>query len=118
MRLRLDCAIATTLPTVLVTTATTHSSADQSGCDPRSATTSRRSIAANAAAFEPVAMTAVTLVGAPRYTSGAHEWKGTEEILKLKPTRMSARPKRKTGSRERPGTAAAMRSKLVAPVAP
>ncbi len=65
MRLRLDCAIATTLPTVIVTAAPTHTSADQSAGTPRSSTASTRINAANAAALDPVAINAVTLVGAP-----------------------------------------------------
>jgi hypothetical protein len=45
-------------------------------------------------------------------------WKGTEEILKPKPTRSSPRPSRNSGSRGSAATAAAMRSKFVDPVAP
>ena len=65
IRLRFDWASATTLPTVMVTTATTHSSADQSAWAPRSATTRTRIMAAKAAALEPVAISAVIEVGAP-----------------------------------------------------
>src|SRR6516164_3005781 len=45
-----------------------------------------RTNAANAAAFTPVDMNAVTIVGAPSYASGAHMWNGTAEILKQRPT--------------------------------
>ena len=118
MRLRFDWAIATTLPTVIVTTATAHSSTLQSGCAALRATVSTRISAANAAAFEPVAMRAVTEVGAPSYTSGAHMWNGTDEILKPKPTRSRPTPIVTSVSRGRAAAAAAMRSKLVEPVAP
>jgi hypothetical protein len=53
------------LPIVMVSAATAHSSAVQSGCRPRSDTTSTRISAAKAAALEPVAMRAVMVVGAP-----------------------------------------------------
>jgi len=39
-----------------------------------------------APALMPTDMNAVTGVGAPSYTSGAHQWKGTAAILKPKPT--------------------------------
>ena len=65
MRLRFCWASATTLPTVMVSTATTHSSIGQSAWAPRSAVSSTRRSAAKAAALEPVAMNAVTEVGAP-----------------------------------------------------
>ncbi len=38
-----------------------------------------RAKAANAAAFTPVDMKAVTIVGAPSYASGVHMWNGTAE---------------------------------------
>src|SRR5215475_14447809 len=98
MRLRLDWASATTLPTVMVSTAMPHSSADQSAWAPRSDTTSTRMSAAKAAALEPVAMNEVMVVGAPWYTSGAHMWNGTEEILNPKPTSMRPRPASTSGS--------------------
>jgi hypothetical protein len=41
----------------------------------------KRSSMAKPAAFEPTARNAVTGMGAPVYTSGAHMWKGTLEIL-------------------------------------
>jgi hypothetical protein len=65
MRLRFDCEIATTLPSVMVRTAIPQASGPQSGCAPRRAPRSRRISAAKPAAFEPVAISAVTLVGAP-----------------------------------------------------
>src|SRR3990172_9467464 len=117
IRFRFDWAIATTWPSVIVTTATAHGSAVQSARALGSATTSTRISAANAAAFEPVAISAVTLVGAPWYTSGAHMWNGTAEVLKPKPTSSRPSPIARSGSYPRPA-AAAIRSRLVAPVAP
>jgi hypothetical protein len=50
---------------VIVTAATAHRRAAPSGARPRGTTASTRISAAKAPAFEPVAMSAVTLVGAP-----------------------------------------------------
>src|SRR2546426_9398993 len=97
MRLRFDCAMAITLPAVMVTAATAHSRTLQSGCAARSATVSTRMSAAKAAALEPVAMSAVTDVGAPSETAGAPMWEGTGEILEPKPTRSKPRPDVTTG---------------------
>ena len=110
--------MAMTLPAVMLTTAIAHNSTLQSGCAALSATVSTRISAANAAAFEPVAMSAVTDVGAPSYTSGAHMWNGTDEILNPKPTSSRPRPIVISVSRGRVAAAAAIRSKLVEPVAP
>ena len=41
----------------------------------------KRSSIAKPAALEPTARNAVTGIGAPVYTSGAHMWKGTEATL-------------------------------------
>src|ERR1700741_3119272 len=117
-RLRFDWASATTLPTVIVSAAMPHRSADQSACAPRSATTSTRISAAKAAALDPVAMNEVIVVGAPWYTSGAHMWNGTAEILKPKPTSMSPSPASTSGSAVLAARQAAVRSRLVEPVAP
>ena len=65
MRLRFDWASATTLPTVIVSAASTHSSAAQSAWSAAQRDQSTRRSAAKAAALEPVAMKAVTVVGAP-----------------------------------------------------
>ncbi len=45
-------------------------------------------------------------------------WKGTEEILKPKPTSMSPRPASTSGSAFLAAGEAAIRSRLVEPVAP
>ena len=41
--------------------------------------------AAKAAAFTPVDINAVTVVGAPSYTSGTHMWNGTAPTLNANP---------------------------------
>ena len=74
--------------------------------------------AAKAAALDPVAMKEVIVVGAPWYTSGAHMWNGTEEILNPKPTSMSPSPASTSGSAFLAAGEAAIRSRLVEPVAP
>ena len=47
----------------------------------------------NAAIFGSIAKNIVTEVGEPWYTSGAHMWKGTAEILNDKPTKTKTIPK-------------------------
>jgi hypothetical protein len=42
----------------------------------------------------------VTVVGDPSYTSGAHIWNGTAEILNAKPTKIKTIPKVSTYSFE------------------
>src|SRR5215813_6613412 len=113
IRLTLDWATATTLPRVMVTAASPQSTAVMFGWARGSTPPNRRMSAAKTAALEPVAMKAETLVGAPSYTSGAHMWKGTAEILKPNPTRRSPTPARNMAECGRPATAAAMRSKVV-----
>ena len=73
---------------------------------------------ANDAAFDPTERNAVTGVGAPSYTSGAHMWNGTAAILKPMPA-----PTRTTASTSRgldpwSASAAAVPSRLVVPVTP
>ena len=46
-----------------------------------------------AATFGSIAKNKVTEVGDPWYTSGAHMWKGTAEILNAKPTKIKTMPK-------------------------
>src|SRR3990170_5974308 len=74
IRFRSDCAIASTLPTTIVTAARTHMNGAHSHWSGNNATMNRRSSAANAATFVPALMNAVTGVGAPWYTSGVHMW--------------------------------------------
>ena len=59
---------------------------------PPNAMPNTRIIAANAAAFTPAAMNAVTGVGAPSYASGAHMWNGTAATLKPNATRRKYSP--------------------------
>ena len=63
MRLRLVCAIATTLPIAIDSTASTTSIWLQSGCETASASGSSRMASAKAASFEAVPMNSVTQVG-------------------------------------------------------
>ena len=72
MRLRLVCAIATTVPITIESTASTTSIWLQSGCDAPSASGSSRMASAKAASFDAVPMNTVTQVGEPSYTSGIH----------------------------------------------
>ena len=105
-------------PTVIVTTASTKKkSAHSSPSDGKPTTKIRRSMA-NDAAFDPTDRNAVTGVGAPSYTSGAHIWNGTAAILNPMPA-----PTRITAStsiivESCPLNAAAMPARLVVPVAP
>jgi hypothetical protein len=56
------------------------------GCNPTKADMNTRTNAANAAAFTPADMNAVTTAGAPSYASGVHIWNGTADTLNAKPT--------------------------------
>src|SRR5207247_6356245 len=69
-------------------------------------------------AFEPTDRNAVTGVGAPSYTSGAHIWKGTAAILKPIPatTRITARTSR--GARVCPANRPDITRRLVVPESP
>src|SRR5215210_1565996 len=85
IRLMLLCAIASRLPTVMVSNASAQNTAVHTpGISPK-ATSNTRSRTAKPAAFDATDRYAVTVVGAPSYTSGVHIWNGTAEILKPKP---------------------------------
>src|SRR3954471_642267 len=73
----------------MVTAAMTDSTGIQYACSGSSDDRNTRANAANAAAFTPVDMNAVTIVGAPSYASGVHMWKGTADTLNAKPTAIS-----------------------------
>src|SRR5881296_1700914 len=73
-------------PPVIVTAASTANTVLQSTASGARPLTSTRRIAANAAAFGPTDMNAVTGVGAPSYASGVHWWKGTTAALNARPT--------------------------------
>ena len=106
MRLMSFCSTPPTVPTSMVAIAITHSdqystwlvaALENSGYSP--AVKAKRHRAKKAAALTPLAMKAVTGVGAPWYTSGLQEWKGTAAILNSKPTTIKITP---TGT-SRPG---------------
>src|SRR4051794_28748089 len=78
--------MAARLPIVMVAMATTISSGSQAGRTEASGPRKMRIRNANEAAFEATERYAVTVVGAPSYTSGAHMWNGAAEILKSSPT--------------------------------
>src|SRR3990172_1223112 len=74
------------LPTAIVRIATGTKIAAQFTWNPEKAMKKTLPRTANPAAFGPTDMKAVTDVGAPSYTSGAHMWKGAAAILKPKAT--------------------------------
>src|SRR5256885_8864108 len=98
IRLTLVCVTAAKLPTVIVAIDSTQKSRRQSSLADGSPSTKIRISIANDAAFEPTERNAVTGVGAPSYTSGAHMWNGTAAILKPTPatTRITASARRES----------------------
>ena len=70
------------------------------------------------AAFDPTARNAVAGAGDPWYTSGAHAWKGTNDILKNKPASTMTSPARKIGLPPIAFCTAAISLKFVVPAAP
>src|SRR5919109_923764 len=90
-RLSDDCPIAPTLPTTIVTIASTDSAGPHVVAKSISATSNSRSSTPNAAAFVATAMNPVTAVGAPSYTSGVHWWNGATDALKASPATTSGR---------------------------
>src|SRR5919109_3622718 len=86
IRLMFVCTTPTTVPRIIVAAATTVSTGIHSSFSGSSGDRKTRTKAANAAAFTPVDMNAVTIVGAPSYASGVHIWNGTAETLNAKPT--------------------------------
>src|SRR5262245_51652472 len=81
----------------MVTAAITDRTGIQWACSGSSGDRKTRTNAPNAAAFTPVDMNAVTIVGAPSYASGVHMWNGTAVILKAKPTASSPTVSSATG---------------------
>ena len=118
MRLMFVCVTAATLPTVIVTMASISKSSRQSAFIDGSPSTKIRISIANEAAFEPTDRNAVTGVGAPSYTSGAHMWNGTAAILNPTPatTRITASTSR--GSRSCPVNTVAIARRFVVPERP
>src|SRR5918999_6172049 len=86
MRFTLLWTTPTTVPTIIVTAAMAASTGTQCAWSGSNACRNTRTNAANAAAFTPVDMKAVTIVGAPSYASGVHMWNGTAETLNANPT--------------------------------
>jgi AmmeMemoRadiSam system protein A len=81
----LPCRKAIRLPTVIVSAANTANIPGHTSIAGAKAVTKTRISTAKPAAFEPTERKVVTGVGAPSYTSGAHIWNGTEDILKPNP---------------------------------
>src|SRR5919202_6058031 len=84
-RLMFVWTIATRLPTVIVTNASTPNSTAHSVLMLGSAPLKMRRITANPAALEPTEKNAVAGVAAPWYTSGVQSWNGAAAILKPSP---------------------------------
>src|SRR5919108_5389488 len=87
-----DWPIAPTLPTAIVTSASTASAGPHVVAASISATSNSRSSTPNAAALVATAMNPVTAVGAPSYTSGVHWWNGATDALNASPATTSAMP--------------------------
>src|SRR3954447_25840766 len=68
---------------------------------------SSRKARAKAATFVAADMNAVTVVGAPSYTSGVHMWNGADDDLKPRPAMIIVRPRTRSVSPERPRDATA-----------
>src|SRR6188768_1730006 len=90
---------AATLPTVMVSTETSISTAGQSKVPVRAhgpepsvdiPWKKNRSMMAKPAALGATERNAVTAVGAPWYTSGHQKWKGTDAVLNPKPAKTSS----------------------------
>src|SRR4051794_6275366 len=105
---------------MIVIMASAASALDHVGCTPGNASTNRRRKTANAAAFVATAISAVTGVGAPWYTSGVQVWNGAIEHLNARPVAASAMPVKSIGSvaDTLSPIALEMALKPVAPVAP
>ena len=90
------CGMASRLPSVMVRALMTASMMPQSWLREvgwMKPVTRKRSRMLKPAILLAVERYSVTGVGAPSYTSGAHMWKGTAAILKLKPATTSTSPK-------------------------
>src|SRR3954453_11012618 len=86
MRRTLLCTTPARTPRIIDAAASTQSTGAHSACSPPNADMNTRTNAANAAAFTPADMNAVTTGGAPSYASGVHMWNGTADTLKANPT--------------------------------
>ena len=118
IRLIFVCAIATILPRIIDAAARRAMS---SFTRPPIKSNVRMNMvinAANAAAFTPVDINAVTGVGAPSYTSGAHMWNGTAATLNAKPMMSKPAPITKIGLTERTRNRFRIVTIFVVPAAP
>src|SRR5205085_5696503 len=109
--------IATRLPTVIVTNASTPNSTLHSAEIPGSAPLKIRSNTANPAAFEPTEKNAVAGVAAPWYTSGVQSWNGAAAILKPRPATSMVTLNSAAGVGE-PVSTREMSARVVAPETP
>src|ERR687885_1998414 len=116
-RLMLVWTMATRLPTVMVTKASTPNRTDHSALMPGRAALKMRRMTAKPAAFEATEKKAVAGVAAPWYTSGVHSWNGAAAILKPSPATsiVTASSAAVDGG---PLNTRAMSTRVVAPVAP
>ncbi len=118
MRFTPLCSSAPKLPTSRVSATSAASSVSSSGSASGQASANTRTSAPNAAAFTTTLMNAVTGVGAPVYTSGAHWWNGANETLKPSPANTRTPPSSASGAVGPSPSAAAMSVNANAPVAP
>src|SRR5216110_3483251 len=120
MRRTLRCTTPASTPRIIDAAASTHSTGAHSAWRPPNADMNTRTNAANAAAFTPVDMNAVTAGGAPSYASGVHMWNGTADTLNANPTRISPTARNCIGVGEVAWDAMRppMRSSRVLPVSP
>src|SRR5579884_3831992 len=85
----------------------------------RNATINTRKKTANAAAFGPADINALTGAAAPWYTSGAQTWNGTTDTLNPKPTKRSAAASPATKADAEPWSRALrICTRFVVPVSP
>src|SRR5437763_16608992 len=84
-RFRSRWTSAAKLPTTSDATAIPANAHDQRCASCGKAVRTTRSATVNAATFVAEDMNAVTVVGAPSYTSGVHMWNGADEVLKPSP---------------------------------
>src|SRR5579862_9220537 len=86
------CTSAARLPTTSEATAMPANAHDHRCSSCGNAVRTMRKVRANAATFVADDMNAVTVVGAPWYTSGVHMWNGADDDLKASPAMIIARP--------------------------
>ena len=89
MRRTFRCTTPATAPSIIDAADSIQMTGSHCGCSPPKADMNTRTKAANAAAFTPADMKAVTTAGAPSYASGVHMWNGTADTLNAKPTSSS-----------------------------